>query len=108
MRSSARRPIARSPSGSDATRKPWRTDGRISAFRAFAARSDTAGESGWTRQRDDRREKNAGYSGVGTAPAENHVLLHEDEPSACLREGNTWKLKEAVGKGDLLPRPACV
>ena len=42
----------------------------------------------------DNRKKNAGYSGAGTAPAENHVLLLEDEPSACLREGNVWKLKE--------------
>jgi len=40
------------------------------------------------------REKNAGYSGAGTAPAENHVLLLEDEPSHCLREGKVWKLKE--------------
>lgn len=42
----------------------------------------------------DNRKNNAGYSGAGTAPAENHVLLLEDEPSACLREGNVWKLKE--------------
>jgi len=42
----------------------------------------------------NNREKNAGYSGVGTAPAENHVLLLEDEPSYCLREGKVWKLKE--------------
>ncbi|MSR26710.1 MAG: hypothetical protein EXS06_06790 [Planctomycetaceae bacterium] len=27
-------------------------------------------------------------------PAENHVLLLEDEPSVCLREGMLWKLKE--------------
>ncbi len=27
-------------------------------------------------------------------PAENHVLLLEDEPSFCLREGLEWKLKE--------------
>jgi hypothetical protein len=27
-------------------------------------------------------------------PAENHVLLLEDEPSVCLREGLVWKLKE--------------
>ena len=27
-------------------------------------------------------------------PAENHVLLLEDEPSFCLREGKVWKLKE--------------
>ena len=27
-------------------------------------------------------------------PAENHILLLEDEPSFCLREGKVWKLKE--------------
>ncbi len=27
-------------------------------------------------------------------PAENHVLLLEDEPSFCLREGKIWKLNE--------------
>lgn len=27
-------------------------------------------------------------------PAENHVILLEDEPSRCLREGQVWKLKE--------------
>lgn len=27
-------------------------------------------------------------------PAENHVLLLEDEPSFCLREGKVWKLQE--------------
>jgi hypothetical protein len=32
--------------------------------------------------------------GAGTAPAENHVLLLEDEPSYCQREGKVWKLKE--------------
>ena len=32
--------------------------------------------------------------GAGTAPAENHVLLLEDEPSHCQREGVVWKLKE--------------
>jgi hypothetical protein len=31
---------------------------------------------------------------LGTAPAENHVLLLEDEPSYCQREGLVWKLKE--------------
>jgi len=30
----------------------------------------------------------------GSAPAENHLLLLEDEPSRCLREGKVWKLKE--------------
>ncbi|MFM8471302.1 MAG: hypothetical protein ACKODH_15305, partial [Limisphaerales bacterium] len=32
--------------------------------------------------------------GAGIAPAENHVLLLEDEPSHCQREGVVWKLKE--------------
>jgi hypothetical protein len=32
--------------------------------------------------------------GAGVAPAENHVLLLEDEPSHCQREGMVWKLKE--------------
>ena len=35
-----------------------------------------------------------GYRGTGIAPAENHVLLLEDEPSHCQREGLTWKLRE--------------
>ena len=34
------------------------------------------------------------YRGTGIFPAENHVLLLEDEPSHCLREGLVWKLKE--------------
>ena len=42
----------------------------------------------------DNRKKTAGYSGAGIAPAENHVLLLEDEPSHCQREGKVWKLKE--------------
>ncbi|MBL8865595.1 MAG: hypothetical protein JNK93_08535 [Planctomycetia bacterium] len=32
--------------------------------------------------------------GAGIFPAENHVLLLEDEPSHCLREGHVWKLKD--------------
>ena len=32
--------------------------------------------------------------GAGIAPAENHVLLLEDETSHCQREGMVWKLKE--------------
>jgi hypothetical protein len=32
--------------------------------------------------------------GAGIFPAENHVLLLEDEPSHCQRLGLTWKLKE--------------
>jgi hypothetical protein len=42
----------------------------------------------------NNKEKSGSYGGVGTAPAENHVLLLEDEPSHCLREGLIWKLKE--------------
>ncbi len=41
-----------------------------------------------------------GYRGTGIAPAENHVLLLEDEPSHCQREGNIWKLKEVEIKND--------
>jgi hypothetical protein len=48
----------------------------------------------------NNREKNAGYSGAGTAPAENHVLLLEDEPSYCQREGMVWKLKEVDVKNN--------
>lgn len=32
--------------------------------------------------------------GASIAPAENHVLLLEDEPSQCQREGMVWMLKE--------------
>jgi len=42
----------------------------------------------------DSGTKNLGYSGAGTAPAQNHALLVEDELSRCLREGKVWKLKE--------------
>jgi len=43
------------------------------------------------------REK-ADQGGLGTAPAENHVLLLEDEPSRNLREGMLWKLKDVEVK----------
>ncbi|MEQ9406550.1 MAG: hypothetical protein RIK87_02445 [Fuerstiella sp.] len=43
----------------------------------------------------DNTARDAGhYRGTGIFPAENHVLLLEDEPSHCLREGLVWKLKE--------------
>jgi hypothetical protein len=42
----------------------------------------------------NNRKKNSGYSGAGVYPAENHVLLLEDEPSYCQREGLVWKLNE--------------
>ncbi len=42
----------------------------------------------------DNKNKDAGhYRGIGTAPAENHLILLEDEPSHCLSEGLVWKLK---------------
>lgn len=43
----------------------------------------------------DNKSKDANHNrGTGIAPAENHVLLLEDEPSHCHREGLVWKLKE--------------
>ena len=42
----------------------------------------------------NNRTKKEGNAGVGSAPAENHVLLLEDEPSHCLRTGKVWKLQE--------------
>ena len=42
----------------------------------------------------NNRNKTAGYSGKGIAPAENHLILLEDEPSFCQREGKVWKLEE--------------
>ena len=43
----------------------------------------------------DNKSQDANHNrGAGIAPAENHVLLLEDEPSRCLREGVVWKLKE--------------
>lgn len=43
----------------------------------------------------DNKAQDANHNrGAGIAPAENHVLLLEDEPSRCRREGLTWKLQE--------------
>lgn len=42
----------------------------------------------------NNKEKGGSYGAAGTAPEENHVLLLEDEPSHCQREGLVWKLKE--------------
>lgn len=43
----------------------------------------------------DNKSKDANHRrGTGIFPAENHVLLLEDEPSHCRREGKVWKLKE--------------
>jgi hypothetical protein len=42
----------------------------------------------------DSKDRDANhYRGIGVFPAENHVLLLEDEPSYCQRMGMTWKLK---------------
>lgn len=48
----------------------------------------------------DNKKKISGYSGVGVAPAENHVLLLEDEPSHCQRVGKVWKLHEVELKNN--------
>ncbi len=48
----------------------------------------------------DNKSRTAGYSGKGIAPAENHVLLLEDEPSHCRRTGQVWKLREVVVADD--------
>ena len=43
----------------------------------------------------NNKENDANHRrGIGIFPAENHVLLLEDEPSHCQREGMIWKLKE--------------
>lgn len=43
----------------------------------------------------DHGAKDANHNrGAGIFPAENHILLLEDEPSYCRREGLVWKLKE--------------
>ncbi|MEM7600425.1 MAG: hypothetical protein AAF357_03295 [Verrucomicrobiota bacterium] len=43
----------------------------------------------------DNKAKDANHNrGAGIFPAENHVLLLEDEPSHCLRLGKVWSLEE--------------
>ena len=43
----------------------------------------------------NNKEKDAGhYRGTGIFPAENHILLLEDEPSHCRRNGLVWKLEQ--------------
>ena len=47
----------------------------------------------------DNKAKDANHNrGAGIFPAENHVLLLEDEPSHCLREGKVWRLNELTIK----------
>ena len=49
----------------------------------------------------DSKTKDANHNrGAGIFPAENHVILLEDEPSHCQREGLTWKLKEVEIKNN--------
>jgi hypothetical protein len=43
----------------------------------------------------NNKEKDANHNrGAGVEPAENHMILLEDDPSHCLREGKVWSLKE--------------
>jgi hypothetical protein len=43
----------------------------------------------------NNKDKDAGhYRGTGIFPSENHILLLEDEPSHCRRNGLVWKLQE--------------
>lgn len=48
----------------------------------------------------NNRTRKLGYAGTGTAPAENHVLLLEDEPSYCQRMGLVWRIKEVDVAGN--------
>ena len=49
----------------------------------------------------NNKDNDAGhYRGTGIFPAENHVLLLEDEPSHCRRNGLIWKLMEVEIKGN--------
>ena len=49
----------------------------------------------------NNKDKDAGhYRGTGIFPAENHVLLLEDEPSHCRRNRLIWKLMEVEIKGN--------
>jgi hypothetical protein len=43
----------------------------------------------------NNKDKDANHNrGAGVEPAENHMLMLEDDPSYCLREGKVWRLKE--------------
>lgn len=49
----------------------------------------------------DNKDKDANHNrGAGIFPAENHVLLLEDEPSHCQRAGLVWKLTEVTCKNN--------
>jgi len=43
----------------------------------------------------NNKDKDVGhYRGTGIFPAENHILLLEDDPSHCRRNGLVWKLRQ--------------
>lgn len=49
----------------------------------------------------DSKKQDANHNrGAGIFPAENHLLLLEDELSHCLREGKVWKLYELTIKNN--------
>lgn len=49
----------------------------------------------------DNKAQDANHNrGAGIFPAENHVLLLEDEPSHCQRAGLAWKLKDVTLKNN--------
>jgi len=49
----------------------------------------------------NNKDKDVGhYRGTGIFPAENHILLLEDEPSHCRRNGLVWKLRQIEIKND--------
>ena len=49
----------------------------------------------------NNKSKDANHNrGAGIFPAENHVLLLEDEPSHCRRLGLVWKVKEVTVKNN--------
>jgi hypothetical protein len=51
----------------------------------------------------DNKDRDANHRrGVGVFPAENHVLLLEDEVSYCQRRGVSWKLKEVDLQANLV------
>ena len=50
----------------------------------------------------NNKDKDVGhYRGTGIFPAENHILLLEDEPSHCRRNGLVWKLRQIEIKNDM-------
>ncbi len=48
----------------------------------------------------NNKDIKAFFRNAASAPAENHLLLLEDEPSHCRREGKIWKLAEVDVKNN--------